>query len=198
MKKLLMTLFILTAIAFSAAAVSSANELKAMDRLEYNHKALTVSVYNTYNMTGGAYIPITENFDLTVFSGKQSTKWIAFQGNRKLTKPEFYSIAGYPEEARRYESFKRSEAFWNVFSWTAVAASAACLSFGAKLEANPGEPNYNLKTALTISGTGLCLAAALGFIKVGILNNEEQQFSVGFATNIADGFNATLLAQYEY
>ncbi len=198
MKKTLMTIFILTAIAFSAAAVSSANELKAMDRLEYNRKALTVSVYNTYNMTGGTYIPITKNFDLTVFSGEQTVKWIAFQGNRKLTKPEFYSLAGYPEEARRYESFKRSKTFWSVFSWVAVAAGAASFSFGENIAASPGEPQCNLKTALMISGTGLCLAAVFGFVKIGLLSTEEQQFSVGFATNIADGFNATLLAQYEY
>lgn len=113
--------------------------------------------------------------------------WDAYQGTTKLTKDQFYSIAGYPELATKYLRFKRSRDTWTGISVGSLVAGLGLLAGGIYTD---GPISDYLYVASVVSFT-LC---GVGLIILDVALDETEQFSVSVAMNAAQTYNVSLLA----
>ncbi|MBO4388570.1 MAG: hypothetical protein J5785_03930 [Spirochaetales bacterium] len=190
-------LFALFAVSLTViCAVGSASELRPEDRNEYNANALSLSVKTKTDFYSGSY-SITSDFDLGWVGSETSLKWTPFRGNTPMSKEDFYVLTGYEAEAQRYMAFRKSRRLWNWISWSSLAAGTAMVVIAAII-GNSSEEISPTEVALLIPACCCYALSTFGFIKLDFFLDESELFSVSFAANICDTFNAGLLAKYSY
>jgi hypothetical protein len=93
----------------------SFGELTPETSVEFNKKELSV---NTFANTEVGVVPIG-NTGVAVGSGSSSTDWYPFVGNTPISKGDFFRIAGYEEEANRYNAAMEKNRKLTIAEWGA-------------------------------------------------------------------------------
>lgn len=198
MKKVLISLLVLLSCCLVFADTASTSNLSTDQMSDFTSKALFVmteentSVYtNLWNYRAYGYSNAIDFY----FDGPSyiytETKidWTPYQGTTPITKDQFYTLIGRPDEAARYLSFQKSRKTWTGVTVGSIIGGVACAVGSVYTEGT-------LQTCLQIaSGLGL-LASSVGLIILDIVLVEDDLFSVSFAMNAAQTYNVSLLASY--
>ncbi len=197
MKKVLVSLLVLM-ICCVAFADTSTNNLTADQLNDFQKQALFVvtsentSVYtNLWNYSAYGY---SNAFDFylngpSYLYAETRIDWRPYQGATEITKDQFYTIIGRPDEAARYLKFQRSRNTWSGITLGSLLMSAGCAAAGYFTEGTLSNCFY------LVSGVSL-LTSGIGLIVLDLVLVEEDQFSVSVAMNAAQNYNIGLLANY--
>ncbi len=197
MKKVLISFVVLLVccVAFADANTSNLSDAQAMD---FSNKAIFVmtnentSVYtNLWNYRSYGYSNVVDFY----FNGPSyvytETKidWTPYQGMTQITKDQFYTIIGRPDEAARYLNFKKSRQTWSNITVGALVVGVACGVGSAFTE-------DTVAGVFAIGAGASLLTSCIGLFMLDVVLVEEDQFSVSFAMNAAQSYNVSLLASY--
>ncbi len=197
MKKILVSLIVLM-ICCTAFADTSTSNLSAAQLSDFQKQALYVvtnentSVYtNLWNYSAYGY---SNAFDFYLNGpgyvyAETKIDWTPYQGATEITKDQFYTLIGRPDEATRYLKFQKSRTTWSGITLGSLLVSAGCATAGYFTEGSLSNLFY------IVSGTAL-LTSGIGLIVLDLVLVEEDQFSVSVAMNAAQNYNIGLLATY--
>lgn len=198
MKKVLVSFFVLTMVCCVTFADASTSNLSAEQLTNFQNQALFVvtsentSVYtNLWNYSAYGY---SNAFDFylngpSYVYTETKIDWTPYQGATQITKDQFYTLVGRPDEAARYLKFQKSRNVWSGVTIGTLLAGAGFATAGYFTDGTLADCFYLTSgVALLTAGVGLCI---LDFVLV-----EEDQFSVSFAMNAAQTYNIGLLATY--
>ncbi len=197
MKKVLVSLFVLM-ICCAAFADTSTNNLSADQAANFSNQALYVvtsentNIYtNLWNYSAYGY---SNAFDFylngpSYVYTETKINWTPYQGSTQLTKDQFYTIVGRPDEAARYLKFQQSRKTWTGVTVGSLVAGLACAAGGYFVDGTVGDCLY------IASGLAL-LTSGIGLIVLDVVLVEEDEFSVSVAMNAAQSYNVSLLASF--
>lgn len=188
MKRVLI-IVVLIAFVFSNVFGVSISDLSSSQKTRYNNERLSVSTGLTTSMTGGVY-SMGGGYAASSMSGRTKEVWTSYVGNSPILKSDFFRIAGYPEEAVRYEELikhnrKMDTIGWAVFGAGTIVSVVGTIMMGLDI----GEDGF--LDGLIISSVGLGIMTIS--LPIFYAKKDESMFSVSFAIRIAEDYNESLL-----
>ena len=169
-------------------AAESLEELTAEERREYNRMALSVQTEHTTEY-GGFGVPLRGGYTAMYAEGTTSTDWVPYQGYMRISKPEFLTIAGYPdlaaEEARISSQNNAMQiAGWSLFGVGIATMLSSLIVYFATNNLAAWGGVFGAGTAIAVIGVPL--------ISIRIDND----IAISFAVSIADDYNRALLSDF--
>ena len=193
MKRLLVLLVCLTVVVCLYSAELTTEQAKI-----YNSKALSVSErMETRGSSSASAWRVSRNSAIA-FGSSQATstiKWDAYQGGNRISKAEFFRIAGYPEYEKLCLDIENANLERKSKGQTLTIVGGIVYGAGIIVMLLPIMNDSRDLTPLYIGGVIGCVGAiplAIGIDMM--LTTEEPDISASFAFGVADIFNQELKA----
>lgn len=193
MKRLLVLLVCLTVVVCLYSAELTTEQAKI-----YNSKALSVSErMETRGSSSASAWRVSRNSAIA-FGSSQATstiKWDAYQGGNRISKAEFFRIAGYPEYEKLCLDIETANQERKSKGQTLTIVGGIVYGAGIIVMLLPIINDSRDLTPLYIGGAIGCVGAiplAIGIDMM--LTTEEPDISASFAFGVADIFNQELKA----
>ena len=193
MKRLLVLLVCLTVVVCLYSAELTTEQAKI-----YNSKALSVSErMETRGSSSASAWRVSRNSAIA-FGSSQATstiKWDAYQGGNRISKAEFFRIAGYPEYEKLCLDIENANLERKSKGQTLTIVGGIVYGAGIIVMLLPIMNDSRDLTPLYIGGAIGCVGAiplAIGIDMM--LTTEEPDISASFAFGVADIFNQELKA----
>lgn len=193
MKRLLVLLVCLTVVVCLYSAELTTEQAKI-----YNSKALSVSErMETRGSSSASAWRVSRNSAIA-FGSSQATstiKWDAYQGGNRISKAEFFRIAGYPEYEKLCLDIETANQERKSKGQTLTIVGGIVYGAGIIVMLLPIMNDSRDLTPLYIGGAIGCVGAiplAIGIDMM--LTTEEPDISASFAFGVADIFNQELKA----
>ena len=193
MKRLLVLLVCLTIVVCLYSAELTTEQAKI-----YNSKALSVSErMETRGSSSASAWRVSRNSAIA-FGSSQATsmiKWDAYQGGNRISKAEFFRIAGYPEYEKLCLDIETANQERKSKGQTLTIVGGIVYGAGIIVMLLPIMNDSRDLTPLYIGGVIGCVGAiplAIGIDMM--LTTEEPDISASFAFGVADIFNQELKA----
>ena len=193
MKRLLVLLVCLTVVVCLYSAELTTEQAKI-----YNSKALSVSErMETRGSSSASAWRVSRNSAIA-FGSSQATsmiKWDAYQGGNRISKAEFFRIAGYPEYEKLCLDIENANLERKSKGQTLTIVGGIVYGAGLTIMLLPAMTHSRDLTPLYIGGAIGCVGAiplAIGIDMM--LTTEEPDISASFAFGVADIFNQELKA----
>lgn len=184
MKKVLCVVYIFLLVCGNVFSLSL-GELAPEAKVEFNKKALSI---NTSANTEIGVVPIG-NTGVSVGSGSTNTDWYPFVGNTPVSKEDFFRIAGYDEEAERYNATMKKNRNIITAEWVALIGGLIG-TIGGLIIADQAYPSmWGGVTLAGVSFITMCSPLVINDFEI----DESKMFSVSFAVRIANDYNQRLL-----
>lgn len=193
MKRLLVLLVCLTVVVCLYSAELTTEQAKI-----YNSEALSVSErMETRGSSSASAWRVSRNSAIA-FGSSQATstiKWDAYQGGNRISKAEFFRIAGYPEYEKLCLDIETANLERKSKGQTLTIVGGIVYGAGIIVMLLPIMNDSRDLTPLYIGGAIGCVGAiplAIGIDMM--LTTEEPDISASFAFGVADIFNQELKA----
>lgn len=170
-------------VALSAVYVA-AQDMTAEQEREFNRQRLNVEVTQQFS----GFVSLRYG----MMGGESTTRWKGYRGFTQISEPEFYRIAGYEEEARQAERFRRGGVQMTIWGGVGYTIGMGIIVAAAGV---PYDQDQLFGTLMVAGGTiAIGSAFPLGF---GISRLMRNWSPASQSVSVAEEYNSVLRASFE-
>lgn len=191
MKKIL-AFVVLVTIVFNNAFALSLSDLPPQLKTKFNNERLSISTSTTTSMSGGSYY-WGSGISTSSISGRTREIWTPYLGNSAINKTDFFKIAGYPDEAIRYEELLNHNKKLDQIGGVILGVGTVVSTIGLiMMLSSISDLDDDIMYDGLITGT-VGLGIVLLSYPVYASKKDDSMFSISFAIRIAEDYNETLI-----